>query len=143
MKRLSFLCVLFLLLTSCGRAQAQSAAQAAKDALQTYGAEDFFAADGDFIKTNFGEPDFLKEGVVYLSRANDGREFGFFELTDARYREEMLTLIRDYLASEEQSVRSLAALYPADDLQARLARFEQAAVGADGTLVYYCLVDRK
>ena len=141
MKKLCLLLPLLLLLTACATAQAQSAESAANAALESYGAANYVRADDDFLTTNFGELPYVKNAVIYLSKNGDGSEFGFFELTDTRHQNELVAAIKAYLASEEQSVRSLAALYPADDLQARLARFERARVGIEGELVYYAVTD--
>ncbi len=139
MKRLFILMTLLLLILSgCGRSEPE-----ASDirTLLMQKPEDYFTADEDFIKTNFGLPHYVKTAEVYLSRAGDGREIGFFLLTDTAYCEQQLLQIRDYLASEEESVRALAALYPADELQARLERFQHAKVGCSDRLVYYALTD--
>lgn len=139
MKKIFCLILLLFLMTACGAKQQLDFEQTVSDTLQISGANDFTVADPDFIETNFGAPDYLVKARVYISKANDGRELGFFELADAKHQGDMLARIRDYLESEELSVRSLAALYPADDLQVRLSRFEKATVGAADTLVYYTL----
>ena len=142
MKRICLLLVLFLAFSACGKHPNElTAAKASNATLEVCGENDYFRADEDFIETNFGQAPYWQDSAVYLSNRNDGSEFGFFELTDIQYRDEMIAAIRAYLASEEQSVRALATLYPADDLKARLDRFEKATVGAAHNVVYYFLTD--
>ncbi|MBQ8340758.1 MAG: hypothetical protein IJY22_00090 [Clostridia bacterium] len=139
MKKTMFLLSLCLLLALGGcRGQAdpaQTMDQAASSMLTAHGKDRYVLADEDFVTTNFGSEDHIKRAAIYLSREGDGTEFGFFELTDVKYRDRMIAEIRAYLAEEEAAVRSLAALYPANDLQARLYRFTRAKVGATGNLV--------
>ncbi len=98
-------------------------------------------ADADLVTTNFGALDFVDVAEVWLTENGDGTEFGFFHLTDTRRAGELQARIRDYLANERQAVESLAALYPAEELQARLDRFTHAKVGQAGAVVYYLLAD--
>ena len=141
MKRLFLLSAALLLALSACNAKASAPAKKSAQELLAQDTADYFVADEDFVATNFGCHDYLVSAKVYLSKSGDGREFGFFELTDREYSVQMQQIIKDYLASEEQSIRSLAALYPADELQARLARFAKATVASEGVLVYYVLTD--
>lgn len=100
--------------------------------------EGFLRADEDFVATNFGTPDYLLDSTVYLS---DTGEIGVFSLSDPRHAAKMQAAIKEYLATEREAVISLAALYPADELSARLARFDNARVGTVGSIVYYYLLD--
>lgn len=100
--------------------------------------EGFLRADEDFVATNFGTPDYLLDSTVYLS---DRGEIGVFSLSDPRHADRMQAVIKEYLATEREAVISLAALYPADELSARLARFDNARVGAVGSTVYYYMLD--
>ena len=100
--------------------------------------EGFSRADEDFVTTNFGDPPYLLDSAVYLS---DTGEIGVFSLSDVKHTAEMQEKIKAYLATEREAVVSLAALYPADELSARLARFDSARVGAVGATVYYYMLD--
>ena len=139
-KPLCFLTLTLLLLGCSKNAAAPTTLDATADeALSVLSAgRTFTRADEDFIKTNF--PDAIIEAAaVYY--ADDGTEFGIFSV-DVSQKETVTAAIRTYLDSEEQSVRSLADLYPADDLNARLSRFDNAQLGSLGdTLVYYLLTD--
>ena len=95
-------------------------------------------ADDDFVETNFGDPDYLDEGEVYFS---DKGEVGFFLLEDTRYVQEMIKSIERYLSTERDSLLALAELYPTNELETRLRRFDHAKVEARGALVYYLLLD--
>ena len=142
MKKICALLTLCLLLTACSKTPSSLTADtASRVALEACGENNYFRADADFIETNFGQALYLQDSAVYLASNGDGTEFGFFELTDTQYRDEMTAAIRAYLASEEQSVRALSALYPADDLQERLQRFQNVTIGAKGNVVYYFLTD--
>ena len=100
--------------------------------------EGFSRADEDFVATNFGAPDYLLDSAVYL--ANNG-EIGVFSLSDAKHAADMQEKIKAYLSTEREAVISLAELYPAEELSARLARFDGARVGAVGATVYYYMLD--
>ncbi|MBQ8356782.1 MAG: DUF4358 domain-containing protein [Clostridia bacterium] len=144
MKRFCFLLIaLLLLLPSCGRrADELSLAKATDMVLTEYGDNaSFVRADGDFITTNFGNREDVAESAVYFSESGDGTEFGFFRMSDAAHCGDMESDVRAYIASERQSVESLAALYPADDLNARLKRFDNATVGTVGNIVYYFITE--
>ena len=141
MKKLCLLLPLLLLLCACAQAQTVTLAQLESQALNTYGADEYVLADGDFVSTNFPSALHVKQARVYLSKQGDGREFGIFELTDGRYAAQTVAAIRTYLENEEQAVRSLASLYPADDLNARLHRLQNVRIENKGNLVSYYLVD--
>ena len=51
--------------------------------------------------------------------------------------------LRDYLRNEQEALSSLAELYPAEELEERLALYENATVGSEGMLVYYFVLDKK
>ena len=142
MKKLCLLCILCLCFVACGHESADiGTEEAAARILTEYERNAFVRADDDFIKTNFGTPDHLKEATVYYAANGDGTEFGFFRVADASSVDDMEWLIKDYLATERAAVESLAALYPADELVSRLARLDGAAVGHVGNTVYYCVAD--
>lgn len=143
MKKICFLLALLLLFSGCSREKMDMTPEkAAEMVLSEYGANtQFTQADTDFLTTNFGSHDYVREAAVYFSENGDGSEFGFFRLSDEAYSEEMISTVQAYIDSERQSVESLAALYPADDLSNRLRRFDNATVGHMGDLVYYFITE--
>lgn len=102
----------------------------------------FVRADEDFGQTNFNGLAGVSSWRVYLSEANDGIEYGFFVMEDAADTIRMETQIKNYIKAESEQVKTLAALYPAEELEARLARYEKATIGSKGKLVYYIVADR-
>lgn len=142
MKKFLIFLALCCLFCSCARrdGKIQDIQSAAGATLEEYGTpHDFVRAEQDFIATNFGNTDGITDYAVYY--AADGTEFGFFRLSDAGNAPDMQNKVRAYLASERESVEALAALYPADELNARLSRFDKATVGTTGDVVYYFLTD--
>ena len=141
MKKLLLFLSLTLLLVGCAQKTAlpKTPDEAATAALSAFPSDmTFTRADADFIETNFDTTGVEDVAVYY---AADGTELGFFSV-DPTQKERLVTEIRAYLSGEEESVRQLAALYPADELDARLARFKEAKVGSIGdTIVYYLLTD--
>lgn len=141
MKKLLLFLALTLLLFGCSQKEnfPTTPDEAATTALSELSkGRTFTRADADFIETNFGSEN-IEDAAVYF--AEDGTELGFFSV-DPSKKEALILTIRAYLSSEEESVRQLASLYPADDLDARLSRFKSAEVGSLGdTLVYYLLTD--
>ena len=142
MKRFLCLCLLLFLLFGCAKEEKSLDFEtAASRILEASENGAFVRADEDFVKTNFGAPDYLTEAVVYYAERDDGTEFGFFRVSDAMHVSDMEQTVSEYLATEREAVESLAALYPAEELNARLARFQHAKTGARDTVVYYCLGD--
>lgn len=143
MKNICFLFALLLLFGGCSREKVDiTPEKAAEVVLTEYGENtQFVRAEEDFLSTNFGSHDYVSEAAVYFSENGDGSEFGFFRLSNEQYSEEMIAAVQDYINSERQSVESLASLYPADDLTARLQRFDNATVGHMGELVYYFITE--
>ena len=78
----------------------------------------FVRADEDFGKTNFDDLSGVKSWRIYLSEKNDGTEYGYFVMESKEDAARMQEQIRAYLDTECEQVRSLAALYPAEDLEA-------------------------
>ena len=116
--------------------------KAAQVVLTEYGENtSFVRAENDFLTTNFGTRDYVRDSAVYFSENGDGSEFGFFRLSDEQYCDEMIAAVQEYINSERQSVSSLSALYPAEDLSRRLQRFDNATVGHMGDLVYYFITE--
>lgn len=141
MKKLCLLFPLLLLLCACAQKPTVTLAKVEAAALSSYGADDYFLADGDYVTASFPDARHLKHARIYLSKENDGREFGIFELSDSRYISETVGAIRRYLENEEQSVRSLASLYPAAELAARLNRLDRVRIECAGNVISYYLVE--
>ena len=141
MKKLFLLLPLLLILCACAQKPTVTLAKVEATALSSYGANDYFLADEDYATASFPEARHVKNARIYLSKGNDGREFGIFELTDSRYISETVGAIRTYLENEEQAVRSLAALYPAEELAARLRRLDRVRIECTGNVISYYLVD--
>ncbi|MBQ9099723.1 MAG: hypothetical protein IJY50_09890 [Clostridia bacterium] len=141
MKKICIVLILLsFLLSACARAaHSLRVDDAAKAVLQEFGeTEQFQKADEDFITTNF-DTENVTEAAVYF--ADDGTEFGFFQLADINEKDTMQASIRAYVNSERESVNSLAALYPAEELTRRLERFDHVNIGVVGDLVYYFISD--
>ena len=100
--------------------------------------QDFTRADEDFIATNFGPPDYVQDHAVYLAQ---GCEAGFFTLKSDSDRAKMEKVIRAYLTRELEAAEGLAALYPSEEMQARVDRLKKAQVGGTNTFVYYLVLD--
>ena len=143
MKKICFLFVLLLLFSGCSREKMDlTPEKAAEVVLTEYGENTrFVRAEEDFLTTNFGSNDYVREAAVYFDEDGNGGEFGFFRLSDEQYSAEMITAVREYINSERQSVESLAALYPAEELSNRLQRLDNATVGHKGDLVYYFITE--
>ena len=107
------------------------------------GEEAFIAADEDFIATNFGEPAYLSQSRVGFDAGGATREIGLFLLDDPAKTAEFEERVRAYLTREAEALASLAALYPAGELENRLALYKNAAVGSKGAMVYYFVLDQK
>ena len=144
MKKLCFLCALCLCFAACGRESADMGVEeAAERVMAEYERNAFVRADEDFMEANFGAPDYVTESAVYYAQNGDDTEFGFFRLSDAKYGADMEKIIQTYIQSERESVEALAALYPAEELSARLARFDGATVNTVGLTTYYVIADAK
>ncbi len=105
------------------------------------GKERFSMADEAFVGTNF-DLDTLGDYVVLFESDGGYGEVGLFTVKEGDTAS-FERAVRDYLSREEEAIRSLAALYPAEELQARLACYEEALVGREGTLVYYFALPRE
>ncbi len=136
---LAALLALLLLLGGCTREarsdEAELEASAAKVLESLGGKERFLRADDDFTEMNFSA-DYIEERAVYLAEDGIG-EWGLFSLRDTAQSRACREMLADYLENERAAIESLAALYPADELQERLALYQNAQVGADGALVWY------
>lgn len=105
------------------------------------GKERFSEADNAFVTTHFDADALLDHVVLFES---DGA-YGELGVLHAKKGEEatLERAVRAYLSREAQAIRSLASLYPAEELEARLACYEQALVGREGALVYYFALPRE
>ena len=143
-------CVLFLalllLFSGCARAEAakqtlSAAVSRIQNAISNVG--DFVTAEEDFTADHIGSPAYLEEGVVCFGAEGKTREFGLFRLTDRTKAAEFKESLRTYLQNEREALSSLAELYPAEEIEERLALYENATVGSEGMLVYYFVLDKK
>ena len=143
-------CVLILatllLFSACSRAEAlegtlSSIVSRVQNAISK--AADFVTAEEDFAADHIGSPAYLEEGVVCFGADGKAREFGVFRLADRTKAAEFKESLRSYLKNEKEALSSLAELYPAEEIEARLALYENATVGSEGMLVYYFVLDEK
>ncbi len=147
MKKGCILLLAFVLLfSSCARAEAlgqslSAAVSRIQNAISSVG--DFVAAEEDFTADHIGSPDYLEEGVVCFGTEGKPREFGVFRLSDRSKAGEFKESLRTYLENEREALSSLAELYPAEEIEERLALYENATVGSEGMLVYYFVLDKK
>lgn len=140
MKRLAiFIVALLFLFVSCQNKETKIeslSGEAERVMAALGGKERFIVADEDFVISNFETAGESFGATVCLLREGVG-EFGLFLLPDAKSAANFLVLVQKYLANEGDAIRSLAALYPAEELEKRLATYDKALVGKKGTLVYY------
>ena len=135
-----------LLFSACSRAQGledtlSSLVSRVQNAISK--ATDFVTAEEDFTADHIGTPDYLDEGVICFGADGKTREFGVFRLTDRTKAAEFKESLRAYLRNEQEALSSLAELYPAEEIEERLALYENATVGSEGMLVYYFVLDEK
>ncbi len=146
MKQMLFLVLIIsLLLVGCRGKVADGKSEIASDVTEIQevlgGKERFDAADEDFVATSFEDRAFEERGVYFM---RDGfGEFGAFLLPSAAEAAAFEGTVRAYLAREAEAIRSLAALYPAEELEARLACFDEASVVRRGAAVYYFALPRE
>ena len=143
-------CILFLacllLFSACTRAEAAKqtlSAVVARIQNAISAVSDFVTADEDFTADHIGAPAYLEESVVCFGAEGKTREFGIFRLTDRSKAGEFKEALRTYLKNEREALSSLSELYPAEELEERLALYENATVGNEGMLVYYFVLDKK
>lgn len=106
--------------------------------------ENLQAADDDYLESTF---DFIgkTQGHVLLLDTKDGgtREIGIFQLEEAGDVKEADQKIREYLANEQEALRSLQALYPTDELNERLWRYQHATIVSHGQYIAYFVLSRE
>ena len=137
-RALLFLCTLLLLLTGCQKREATAPISLEEEAtrvVQRLGPERFTMTDADFTTINF-DAEYIEQSAIYLARNGIG-EWGVFLLDDPAHAKQCKALIRSYLDNERASIESLAALYPAKELQERLSLYKDATVDSEGALVWY------
>ena len=105
------------------------------------GKERFAVADEAFVTANF-DPDSLAQHTVLFESDGAYGELGIFSAKDGK-AVALEQAVRAYLAREAEAIRSLASLYPADELQARISCYEEAIVGREGEIVYYFALPRE
>ncbi len=137
---------LLLLFSSCNRASAIdqpifTVVERIQNAIAD--TKDFILADEDFTTDNIGSPSYLEESAICFGTEGKTREFGVFRLSDRSKAGELKESLRIYLQKEREALSSLAELYPAEELEQRLALYENATVGSEGILVYYFVLDQK
>lgn len=145
MKRFVLFLLLFtLLFAGCtkrekGAPAADLVADSVIDAL--HGEARFHAADADYTEMSFDFAPLPTESALYFGE-EFGVEIGVFSFESAAAAERGAATIKNYLSREADAVRDLAALYPADELTARLARYAHATVLVEGnTAAYFLLPD--
>ena len=99
------------------------------------GKERFVVADEAFVEGNFDVDSLAFHTVLFESDGSYG-ELGVFSAKEGKAAA-LEVAVRAYLAREAEAIRTLASLYPADELEARLSCYEKAIVGREGELVYY------
>lgn len=105
------------------------------------GEETFVAADDDFTETNLDATVTVRERLVSFGSGQEVKEIGLFLLDDRRDAAALKENIQVYLKNEQEAISSLAELYPAEELEARLSLYRNATVGAEGMLVYYLVLN--
>lgn len=145
-KRCLLLLAFLLLFSSCARAEAfEGTLSAVISRIQNAISDtaDFVMAEQDFTADHIGSPAYLEESAVCFGAEGKTREFGIFRLTDRTKAAEFKDALRTYLKNERDALSSLAELYPAEEIEERLALYENATVGSEGMLVYYFVLDKK
>lgn len=147
-KRLLLLFIpLLLLCSACEKSppKAEDSAQALYlRVCETFGGTGaFLIADSDFAKTNFEGCDGIDEALICFGEGGENREFGIFRVSTHRQAIALKERIRAYLSREQEALHSIAALYPAEELEEKLALYRDATIGIDGDTVYYFVMDPK
>ena len=142
MKWICLILALSCLLSACQKAETDlSGEDAARRVCAACGDGTLRRADDDFVTAVLGGTDRVSWAAIYLDTADNGTEVGLLEAVDTVSVPLVKDAVSEYLASERRSVEALAALYPGEELHARLARFDGAIVAQRGLLVYYILAD--
>jgi hypothetical protein len=100
MKKICFLFVLLLAFSGCSReTMDMTPEKAAEVALTEYGENTgFVRADEDFLTTNFGSRDYVRESAVYFSENGDGNEHTQKEVAD------LLGISQSYISRLEKKI---------------------------------------
>ena len=102
--------------------------------------EALILADDDFEENNFDLDEQTDEVRIYI---DEGREIGIFRLEADGDVTLVERRIRDYLASEKESISSLLGLYPSEELSGRLSRYENAVVLSKNGYVCYLILEKE
>ena len=145
MKRVLFLMLACsLLLCGCKDGIKDGKSEVASDVARIWevlgGKDQFEEADADFIATSFEDRTY-RERIVCFRREGFG-EFGAFLLPSAAEAVAFEGSVKRYLSREAEAIRSLASLYPAEELEERLACYDEAKVLRRGAAVYYVALPR-
>ena len=100
---------------------------------------DFDEADEDFIKSNFDFGDKITDGAVFLAESGYAREFGVFFVKNGEEKA-VIDGITAYLEKERAAVEALSHLYPSEELQEILSRYDAAEIERYGSAVAYFLL---
>ena len=100
---------------------------------------DFDEADEDFIKSNFEFGEKITDGAVFLAESGYAREFGVFLVREGE-EQAVIDAINAYLEKERAAVEALSHLYPSEELQEILARYDASEIERYGSAVAYFLL---
>ena len=141
MKRFLWILMVFsLFLTGCGKQATTQTPDALSAAILEHLPDmKFTPCDGDYVENGF---DFAEFPTAYALCFGEefGMEIGVFSFENQGAAWAGAEAVKAYLAREEQAVRDLSALYPANELTARLSRYQSATVHVRGNTVAYFLL---
>ncbi len=132
---------LLLLLCACNHKESTPDMGTVSEALLSCAEEReaLVLADDDFEESNFDLDEQTDEVRIYI---DEGREIGVFRLESHGDAKTVENRIRDYIASEKESISSLLELYPSEELSAKLSRYENAAVLSKNGYVCYLILEK-
>ncbi len=130
------LCVIFGCARDIGDLDASTLSERVEESLSQH---DFDEADEDFIENNFSFSDSITDGAVFLSQSGYAREFGVF-LAKKGEENAVIDAITAYLEQERAAVEALSHLYPSEELQEILSRYDAAEIERYGNAVAYFLL---
>ena len=148
MKKYILLLLIPLLLLSACRASAADtdcATLGARIASNLSQSEELKPVDEDFLESVFDFTAKTEQRVLLLDSTDAAtREIGIFRATDTVGCADIEKNIRAYLKNEQDSLISLQTLYPSNDLDERLWRYQNATVLTKGnTVAYFVLSDEE
>ena len=136
---LSLLCVISLLFSCAKEIGDLSAEDLAERVEESLSLHDFEEADEDFIQNNFSFADSITDGEVFLAESGYAREFGVFLAREGEERA-VTDGITAYLEQERAAVEALSHLYPSEELQEILSRYDAAEIERYGRAIAYFLL---